>query len=146
MHYSPYSYTLVLLQGFCLIYLIGTTPFYTLHTLSIYLLGVAAALIVWSIWELRKTRFSIMPDVAPRATLVTTGPYAYVRHPIYTALILAALALSIAYYSPTRIFVGAVLCVVLVYKSRYEEILLIKKFPDYKTYKKRVKALVPYIL
>ncbi len=78
--------------------------------------------------------------------LVTNGPYAYVRHPIYSGLIL--MILGVVLYVDTLIltiffvafFFGA------YYKARKEEKLLMTTFErEYSEYKKKVKALVPLV-
>ena len=76
--------------------------------------------------------------------LILRGPYAWVRHPIYTGLLLMALGTAV---ESTRlssfIFLG-VLFVVLVLKARAEEQLMLRHFPDaYADYRRHVKALIP---
>ena len=79
--------------------------------------------------------------------LITRGPYAIVRHPIYAGL----LAMIVA----TVIVVGHIAAVValpfvfwgLWIKLRYEEKLMLEKFPEeYAAYQRRVKRLVPFVL
>jgi protein-S-isoprenylcysteine O-methyltransferase Ste14 len=79
--------------------------------------------------------------------LIRRGPYRYVRHPIYSGVILAA-AGSFISLMPT--FQG-VACVLLIaaglrLKSLKEEELLATHFPDYAQYKREVKALIPFVL
>lgn len=78
--------------------------------------------------------------------LVERGPYRWVRHPIYTSLLLMALATALA-SGRLGSFLGFLLLVAgLVIKSQMEESLLLRHFPDsYAAYKARVKALVPFI-
>jgi protein-S-isoprenylcysteine O-methyltransferase Ste14 len=78
--------------------------------------------------------------------LVQTGPYKYIRHPIYSGLLLMLLGLAI--YAGS--FVWAVLfllfCVGAYYKARKEEDFLATSFPlEYGKYRKRTKALVPFV-
>ncbi len=78
--------------------------------------------------------------------LVERGPYRFVRHPIYTSLLMMSLGTMIA---ANR--VGALAGLVCVFagvwiKLRQEEKLLLQHFPDdYPAYKERVKALVPFV-
>jgi protein-S-isoprenylcysteine O-methyltransferase Ste14 len=79
--------------------------------------------------------------------LITNGPYAYVRHPIYSGLILMVLGITI--YSGN--FVWIIFFIIFFcgayYKGIKEEELLIEHFPQtYPDYKFRVKALIPHIL
>ena len=79
--------------------------------------------------------------------VVDTGPYALVRHPIYTGLALAAFATAIAHGTPTS-FLGAVLMTAGWYvKAQIEERFLREELgPDaYDAYAKRVPMLVPFL-
>ncbi len=78
--------------------------------------------------------------------LVTTGPYAYVRHPIYTGMLIAMLGSAIGespFWSLPLVLFG----IYFVYSARSEEKLMIEQFPEqYRAYMKRTNMLVPFIL
>jgi protein-S-isoprenylcysteine O-methyltransferase Ste14 len=79
--------------------------------------------------------------------LIQRGPYALVRHPIYTALftMLLGTALAFGQYETAVIFVVAVL--VFTFKMRAEERLMTEAFPDqYPEYRRRVKAIIPFVV
>ncbi len=79
--------------------------------------------------------------------LVTTGPYAWVRHPIYTGLLLAFAGSAVA-----RAEWRGVLAVVIVFaalwrKLRLEERWMREQFgAGYRAYAERVRALIPFLL
>jgi len=76
--------------------------------------------------------------------LVTTGPYARVRHPMYTAHV--SLATTLAVVFPSTWFVVAMLWIVLVLIVwiRIEEHALVRKFGDaYREYQQRVPMVIP---
>ena len=78
--------------------------------------------------------------------LVTGGPYAYVRHPIYTGLLMAmlgsAIGSSVGWIIP--LVIGGVY---FVYSARNEERLMLEQFPEqYPAYMKRTKMLLPFIV
>ena len=78
--------------------------------------------------------------------LVTTGPYRYVRHPIYAGILLAMLgsALAIGLWWLAVFFLSAIH---FVYAAKKEESLMLEQFPDtYPAYKNRTKMLVPFVL
>jgi protein-S-isoprenylcysteine O-methyltransferase Ste14 len=79
-------------------------------------------------------------------TLVLSGPYRIVRHPIYTGLLVALSGTAIA-VGELRCFVGVVLAAVAwKIKSISEETLMVQKFGDqYTRYREQVKGLVPYL-
>jgi protein-S-isoprenylcysteine O-methyltransferase Ste14 len=79
-------------------------------------------------------------------TLVRSGPYSIVRHPIYTGLLLAMLGTAIA-VGELRCFLGVGLAAIAwKLKSLTEEALMVQQFGDqYARYRMEVKALVPYL-
>jgi len=79
--------------------------------------------------------------------LITTGPYALVRHPIYTGILTGFLGTAIA-LSQVRGFIGFVLIFLVLWaKLRMEEEWMRSQFGEtYSTYVHRTAALVPYIL
>jgi protein-S-isoprenylcysteine O-methyltransferase Ste14/rhodanese-related sulfurtransferase len=84
---------------------------------------------------------------APRrsGTLVTTGVYAKVRHPMYTSVIMAVggYALLFGSWLSLPLWLGVTVCYVI--KAVKEERLLENKFPEYAEYRKRTWRLVPYL-
>jgi len=78
--------------------------------------------------------------------LVTSGPYRYVRHPIYTGVLLAMLGTALVIGSWWFVFFLFGFAY-FVYSAITEERLLEKEFPgSYSEYKKRTKMLIPYVL
>ncbi len=78
--------------------------------------------------------------------LVTSGPYRFVRHPIYSGLLAALLGTALA----TNL-IGLIVVVVLggyfYYSAYVEEKSLTATFPDaYPAYRRRTKMLVPFVL
>jgi protein-S-isoprenylcysteine O-methyltransferase Ste14 len=79
--------------------------------------------------------------------LITSGPYALVRHPIYTGLLTMLVATVIV-----RGHIAGIVALPLVFvsfwvKLRYEEKLMLQQFPEeYAAYQRRVKRLIPFIL
>jgi protein-S-isoprenylcysteine O-methyltransferase Ste14 len=78
--------------------------------------------------------------------LVTGGPYAFVRHPIYTGIVFAmlgsAIGQSVIWALPLILFVPFFL-----YSARREEELMREQFPEqYPDYMRRTKMIVPFVL
>ena len=79
--------------------------------------------------------------------LIESGPYALVRHPIYTGLIAMALGTMINYGRAIGVAVFVGLCGALWWKARQEERIMMRHFPDaYADYRARVHAIVPFLL
>jgi hypothetical protein len=79
--------------------------------------------------------------------LVERGPYALVRHPIYTGHLLMGLGTAVG-SGLLVAFAGLALFLVGFWiKLRQEERLLVRSFPvEYPAYRARVRAMVPYVL
>jgi protein-S-isoprenylcysteine O-methyltransferase Ste14 len=78
--------------------------------------------------------------------LVTTGPYRFVRHPIYSGLILGFTGTALA-TSLFGLIVAAAVTVFFSYSAAREEKFLAEEFPaTFPPYKARTKMLIPFIL
>jgi protein-S-isoprenylcysteine O-methyltransferase Ste14 len=85
------------------------------------------------------------PKPAEGGELVEDGPYAVVRHPVYTGGILFTTGISLA-LSPWPLVAAAVLAVVWALKARVEERFLRERFPAYDDYSRRTRyRLIPYV-
>lgn len=79
--------------------------------------------------------------------LIVSGPYALVRHPIYSGLYVAFLGAVLAEGEPRALVGFALVAVSLWYKLRLEEKWMQTQFGTrYETYSRRVAAVVPYVL
>lgn len=114
-----------------------------LGVIGAILVVIGVAFAVWARVHLGRN-WSPVPSIKEGHELVTSGPYRFVRHPIYTGMILAmigsALSLSVWF------LVAVAFCILFIRRVRIEEKLMTKQFPDqYPSYKKRTWALFPYI-
>lgn len=75
--------------------------------------------------------------------LVTTGVYGIIRHPIYLGLLIITFGLVISSGVWGQIVVWLALAVLLVYKMRWEEVLLTAKYKGYADYMAKVPAIIP---
>jgi protein-S-isoprenylcysteine O-methyltransferase Ste14 len=89
--------------------------------------------------------WSPRPAVKEHHELVTAGPYVYVRHPIYTGILLAALGTAL---TGTVFGIGVFVFTSIVFLSRIgkEEKIMLDLFPnEYPAYQARTKRLVPFV-
>jgi protein-S-isoprenylcysteine O-methyltransferase Ste14 len=102
-----------------------------------------------AIWSRRTLAGNWSSDVTFKQghELIEAGPYRFVRHPINTGILLMCFGQAIA-SSRLHSWVGfPILCIGFWIKLRQEESLMLRHFPnEYPSYRKRVKALVPFII
>jgi protein-S-isoprenylcysteine O-methyltransferase Ste14 len=78
--------------------------------------------------------------------LITTGPYAVVRHPIYTGVLTGFLGMAIAISQVRGFIVLVLICIAFWIKLRMEEQWMRSQFGEaYATYARQTAALVPYL-
>jgi protein-S-isoprenylcysteine O-methyltransferase Ste14 len=109
---------------------------------ALSVIGVSFA--IWARVHLGRN-WSSHPTMKEHHELVTTGPYAYVRHPIYTGIILMALGTALT-GSLWGIWVFAVASFVFISRISKEEKIMLELFPtEYPAYQARTKKLIPWV-
>jgi len=77
--------------------------------------------------------------------LVTTGPYQYIRHPIYTAIVLFMWAGVVANWSLGVMSMAVLASGGALVRMLCEEQLLVQRYPEYASYAKVTKRMIPYL-
>jgi protein-S-isoprenylcysteine O-methyltransferase Ste14 len=101
-------------------------------------------LLIWAAFSLGRN-LTPLPHPRDDGTLVTTGVFGVVRHPIYSALMLLAVGSALGRGSWFALTLTVALSVLLEFKSRLEEAKLLERFPTYAAYRSRVKKFVPWV-
>jgi len=110
--------------------------------LIIFLLGLFTA--IWARVYLGKN-WGMPMSTKQHPELVTSGPYRYIRHPIYTGILLATIGSGLA-SSLFWLIVFAITAIYFVYSAVVEEKLMMKQFSKvYPSYKSKTKMLIPFI-
>jgi protein-S-isoprenylcysteine O-methyltransferase Ste14 len=110
------------------------------HLISAMLVATGSALMLAILLHLGRS-FSIMAEAR---TLVTVGPYAIVRHPLYVAEAIATIGALIEFMSWAAVTVVVLQFTCQIQRMRNEEKVLLGAFPiDYARYMARTKRLIP---
>jgi protein-S-isoprenylcysteine O-methyltransferase Ste14 len=111
--------------------------------LALTVLGLALAL--WGRFYLGGN-WSAQVELKRDHQLIRTGPYAIVRHPIYSGFMLAALGTAFVYGQLHELLAFVLISIAWTYKSRLEEAFLMEQFgAEYDQYRKQVKGLIPFV-
>ncbi len=118
-----------------------------------WLVGLGAFVFAAAIWTFRRTHkelgrnWSISLEIREKHKLISTGPYATVRHPMYTSFLLMGLGQMLLLSNWVVGLAGLVGFAVLFFlRVGKEERLMLEFFgPEYRAYMDRTKRIIPYI-
>jgi protein-S-isoprenylcysteine O-methyltransferase Ste14 len=120
------------------------TPNPLVGSVGVILCAGGMALLVWGRQRLGKN-WSQTVSVKEDHELVTAGPYFLVRHPMYTGGLIACIGSAIVVGGPF-VFLLVILTPLFLWRVGAEDKLMEQQFPtEYPAYKKRTKALIPFI-
>jgi len=104
--------------------------------------AAAVAVFLWARWTFGIRSFHAAANPT-EGGLVTTGPYRYVRHPIYAAIVLFAAAGVAARPSWPAAGFGALVLAGAFTRALAEERLVTERYPEYRDYARRTRRFVP---
>jgi len=92
------------------------------------------------------SNWSAIVTIKQGHTLVRRGPYALVRHPIYSGLLVAILGTALAIGEVRALIAASLIFALVVHKMILEEKFMAQQFgADYLEYRRNVKALIPFV-
>jgi protein-S-isoprenylcysteine O-methyltransferase Ste14 len=109
-------------------------------SLILSILGFTVVLV--ALFNLDKS-LTAFPTPKNNSELITSGLYKYVRHPIYTGILLTVFGYSIYSMSISRLTVSLLLSILFYFKTNYEEQKLSDKYTVYQAYKLKVGRFLP---
>jgi protein-S-isoprenylcysteine O-methyltransferase Ste14 len=135
--------------GFVVLRLFGTGSLTVnspaLEVVGVILLLSGLGLAVWARVHLGRN-WGMPMTQKDEPELVTSGPYRFVRHPIYSGILLGIIGTSLA-INLYLLFAFAVLGAYFTYCAKVEEGLMTSSFPGvYPGYVARTKMLIPFVL
>jgi protein-S-isoprenylcysteine O-methyltransferase Ste14 len=110
---------------------------------------VALAGALLSVWSLMQHGWRVSPFPRPvdGAQLVESGPYRYVRHPMYSGIVLFTLGVGLAYANPVVLLTSFTFLVFFMAKTGREEEMLVATVPGYRGYRSDVAwRLIPFVM
>lgn len=120
------------------------TPLWTVAGIVITYAGIGLA--IWARMILGKN-WSSSVTIKQDHSLILTGPYAFVRHPIYSGILLALLGSAVIVGRIRILIFVPILLIGFLIKSRKEERFMTEKFGrQYEEYRQHTKALIPFLL
>lgn len=136
---------LVAIQLACLVYLAVTGPLAARFPVLLAVQAAALLLGLWAVVVVRPWNVNVAPVLRPGASLVTRGPYRWVRHPMYTAILVLTGVWLFTEFSPRRLVVWLAFVVNMVIKLLLEERYLASHFERFREYKRGTWRLIPFL-
>ncbi len=125
----------VIIQFASIIYLLINTNWQNFNLISYLLVLVSIFIAIIAFFNMGVKNISILPQLKNNHILITNGIYKYIRHPMYSSIIIFSLALLISNINYTAIIIYVILIIDLYLKSSLEEKYLSKRFSQYLAYK-----------
>lgn len=106
---------------------------------------MSGAGVLWAVWAAVQLGDRLTPTPVPRegGALRTDGPYAYVRHPIYTGVLLIVVGIAVRTGSAAGLALALITVAFFHLKAGFEERLLGERFPRYHQYAATTPRFVP---
>ena len=101
---------------------------------------------LWALLANRPGNFNIHPTPRADGMLIAHGPYRWIRHPMYTAVMLLGLACVLTRGDVLAWLLWGLLCLVLLAKAVLEERWMMALQPSYAHYRSRTRWFIPYLL
>ena len=112
--------------------------------IAIALQVMAVALMVWARITFGRRSFHAAANPTSGG-LVKTGPYRYIRHPIYTAACMLGWGAIVVHWSLVSVALGLLLFLGGLTRMVCEEQLVKQTYPEYLEYSKVTKRMIPHV-
>lgn len=143
MKFLHYLLVIIQVAGITLICITDIPVNTNLYLIPIQIFSLL--LIAWTWMHLRPGKFHILPRPMKQTIIVSSGPFRWIRHPMYLSLFLFLIPLVIQYFSYFRLSVLIVFFINMLVKIYVEELAMKARFSKYEQYMKKTKRLIPFI-
>jgi Putative protein-S-isoprenylcysteine methyltransferase len=127
-----------------IIYLCVTCNLFSSSPLVIVLQAGAFLLVIWARLAFGRRSFHVVANPT-EGGLVTSGPYRYIRHPIYAAICLIAWSGIAANFSVDSALCGGLILTGALMRIYSEETLVAERYPEYSQYKTKTWRMLPFV-
>ncbi len=119
--------------------LLSPSPFVIAAQLGAVVLGI------WARRSFQADQFSIHAD-PKEGQLLRTGPYQFIRHPMYAAALLLSWSSILGHASLINAVIGVIVTGVIVIRIATEEQFLRTRYPDYAEYSRKTRRIIPFTI
>ena len=128
-----------------ILYLMITGNFFSSSPFVIAAQVLAVALMIWARRSFQSGQFSTNAE-PKEGTLMSNGPYRFIRHPMYAASLLLSWSSILGHLSTITMIIGLIITLNIANRIGVEEQYLREHFPDYTEYARKTKRILPYLI
>lgn len=142
---KPVSVFAYIVLVFCMVILLLQDSLFGRGFIAIAMQGLAALLMLWARLTFGRRSFHAAANPT-KGGLVTTGPYRFLRHPIYAFIFYFVWAGVLSHFSLANFLLGLIATIAVAVRIIAEEHFLLKQYPEYTAYAARTKRIIPFLL
>ncbi len=131
--------------GITVLYLLFSGNLFSSFPLVIAGQLLAIALSLWARRSFQDGEFSIHAEPIGQ-TMLRTGPYQVIRHPMYAAALLLVWSSIFGHFSPVTASIGVVVTLIIAVRIVTEDQFLRQHFPQYAQYALSTKRVIPFVI
>lgn len=139
----------LIFNGFGLLaslFILLSGPIFTPTILYILIQIFSFLLLMWAYITLRVHKTHHKHKLPPGYFFENSGPYEIIRHPMYAGFLLIMISIIEIEFTFLRLIALLILCAAIMMKIIREEHTMMLDMPEYKEYKQKTKAIIPYLL
>ena len=127
-----------------LVLLVIQNAIFAAGVIPIFVQGMAVIIMVWARTTFGRRSFHAGAEPT-QGGLITSGPYKYIRHPIYASILYFMWAAIYSHPADLTILLGIIGTLGLSLRIYAEEKLVVVQYPQYEEYAARTKRIIPYL-